>query len=41
MISNMKKKSLALLITLAFIGVSLSALAFDTFKADATCKTTG
>jgi len=39
-ISNMKK-SLALLITLAFIGPSLSVPAFAAVKAGATCKTMG
>jgi hypothetical protein len=41
MISNMKKKSLAILITLAFIGSSLSIPAFAAVKTGATCKTNG
>ena len=41
MISNVKKKSLVLLIALAFIGASLSVLAFGAFKAGDTCKTKG
>jgi M6 family metalloprotease-like protein len=41
MISNMKKKPLAFLIALAFIGSSLSTPAFAAVKAGATCKTKG
>jgi hypothetical protein len=41
MISDMRKKSLAILIALAFIGSSLSTPAFAAVKAGATCKTKG
>ncbi len=41
MISNMKKKPLVLLFTLAFLGSSLSTPAFAAVKAGATCKTKG
>ena len=41
MISNMKKKPLAFLIALAFIGSSLSTPAFAAVKAGAKCKIVG